>query len=100
MARCLFCGEWAGVNAKWHESCRLEFEQNMERAGVVRRVLASVIRVAVTGMAFLLGLIATPVRPARMPAVNAQTSPSRRLPRRAENDVERHASWRQSDDRH
>jgi len=99
MARCLFCGEWAGVDAKWHESCLREFEENMERAGVLRRVMVSAVRTAVTCMAFLLGLLAAPSRPARMPAVNMQASPARRVPRRPENEADRHASWRQSDGR-
>jgi hypothetical protein len=99
MARCLFCGEWAGVNAKWHDSCLREFEENMERAGMLRRVMVSAVRTTVTCMAFLLGLFAAPSRPARMPAVNTQTSPARGLSRRSENDADLRASWRHSDDR-
>jgi hypothetical protein len=100
MARCLFCGEWAGVNAKWHDSCLREFEENMKRRGVLRRVMSSTVRTALTCMAFLLGLLAAPSRPARVPAVNRQTLPARRVSRRPENDADPHGSWRQSDDRH
>src|SRR5436305_1477565 len=101
MARCLFCDEWAGVDAKWHESCRREFERSVERGGMLRRLMASAIRTAVTGIAFLLGLFAAPSRPARVPVVNAQSSPTRPMARRTENDSDRPGSgWHQPGDHH
>jgi len=95
MARCLFCDEWAGVNAKWHESCLLEFEQNMERGGVVRRLMASALRTALAGVAVLLGLFSAPSRPASVASVNAQSSPARRMPRRTPADTEEQAARQQ-----
>jgi hypothetical protein len=95
MARCLFCNEWAGVNARWHESCRLEFAQNTERDGLMRRLIASAMRTALAGIAVLLGLFSAPSRPSSHTAVSAQSSTARRMPRRATSDSEEQAARRQ-----
>jgi hypothetical protein len=95
MARCLFCKEWARVNARWHESCLHEFEQNMERRGMLRRIMGSVMRSAIASMAFVLGLLPTAGSPARVPAVNAHSAPARRVPRRLGSESAEQAASRQ-----
>lgn len=76
MARCIFCDEWAGADAGWHDSCLREFTQNMNDAGLIRRALAKAVRTAFAALAVVTGLFSAQPIPARTPSIKTQSSSS------------------------
>lgn len=58
MARCVFCGEWAGARCNRHAECALEFDRQMRRPGLTRRVLNASMRFGRTVIALIASSVA------------------------------------------